>query len=87
MDQATNNHVFFRTEDDGVRSEVVAPEELVKIREEGRKLLGSQMIRSCWQCNPCHAHFLEYQRDQLLWCYDCGRFYYQGVDITEYEGE
>lgn len=88
INEATKNHKFYRTEDrQGITSIPIDQSELSMIREEGKKLLDKKdnMVRSCWECNPCHDHFLEFQRDRVLWCFDCGRHYYKGVDITEYE--
>lgn len=39
--------------------------------------------RSCWECNPAHE-FLKEDRC-VVWCVpSCGKYYYRGVDITEY---
>lgn len=41
-------------------------------------------MRSCWICNPAHEHFKEGEwGDWVLMCFGCGRFYFEGVDITE----
>jgi hypothetical protein len=42
-------------------------------------------VRSCWVCNPAHSHFLDNLTDGFLFAclMGCGRWYYQGIDITE----
>ena len=42
---------------------------------------GKWGLRSCWNCNPAHAH-LAVDQDWVLQCFDCGHFYFEGVDIT-----
>jgi hypothetical protein len=37
-------------------------------------------FRSCWKCNPCHKHL---KKVDLLRCFNCGHWYYKGIDITE----
>ncbi len=45
-------------------------------------------MRSCWSCNPAHAHFLEDLNDKFLFvCFDCGGWFYQGVEITQHDTE
>lgn len=75
---------------DKVKSSVATKEELELLREEARKLLkktnGSAMgMRSCWNCNPAHEHFLSGDWGKwVLMCFaECGKYYYKGVDITE----
>ena len=36
-------------------------------------------LRSCWNCNPAHEHL---KNHLLVNCYDCGHWYYNGLDIT-----
>lgn len=42
-------------------------------------------LRSCWDCNRAH----EYLKDCPipLKCFLCGKCYFKGVDITEYQNE
>lgn len=41
-------------------------------------------MRSCWNCNPSHARFLENVLDDFLFrCFSCGRIYFNGADLTE----
>jgi len=37
-------------------------------------------LRSCWNCNPAHEYL---KNSTLLCCFDCGHWYYKGLDITE----
>lgn len=42
-------------------------------------------VRSCWNCNGAHDHL---KTHELIKCYECGRWYYKGIDVTEAgEGE
>jgi hypothetical protein len=43
-------------------------------------------LRSCWNCNPAHE-YMKRNDDYVISCPWCGNFYFQGVDITDYEGE
>ena len=36
--------------------------------------------RSCWNCNGAHEHLKDHG---LINCFECGHWYYQGIDITE----
>lgn len=38
-------------------------------------------LRSCWECNPAHEHLK--QADHLICCFECGRYWYKGVCITD----
>jgi hypothetical protein len=65
-----------------------SPEGLTSIdvlRIEARELVNQDMdnlaMRSCWDCNPAHEHLKEV--DYVITCFDCGRFFYKGIDITE----
>ena len=56
--------------------------------QEARKLAKKLMkkdsnypeMRSCWKCNGAHEHLKSHT---LIWCFECGHFYYKGLDITE----
>lgn len=37
--------------------------------------------RSCWKCNGAHEHLRE--ADYIINCFECGHWYYKGIDITE----
>ena len=45
-------------------------------------------LRSCWQCNSAHWYFLSKEGwgEWVCCCLWCGRFYVDGVDVTDYEG-
>ncbi len=57
--------------------------------EDGRKKLKmlakkdpSQIgMRSCYECNQAHAHLME---DFVFQCFDCGKYFVNGVDIMDY---
>lgn len=55
-------------------------------REEALKLfsIGECELRSCWECNPAHEHLKEHG---LINCFECGKFFYKGIDVTEYDKE
>lgn len=44
-------------------------------------LLKPLELRSCWNCNPSHD-FLKNEQDYVISCFECGRFYFKGTDIT-----
>lgn len=73
---------------DDVISRPLNDGELKKAREEALPKLneGKWALRSCWNCNGSHSHFLEDTEDEFLFrCFDCGRIYYNGMDLTEDE--
>lgn len=37
-------------------------------------------MRSCWNCNPAHEHLKN--SELVIRCFDCGHWFYRGVDIT-----
>lgn len=37
-------------------------------------------FRSCWNCNSGHEHLRN--ADYVIWCFECGRYFFGGVDIT-----
>lgn len=54
-------------------------------REAAEKLLKEKGLdalemRSCWNCNPAHEHL---KSRELIWCFECGHYFYKGIDITE----
>ena len=65
-------------------------EEIASARDEARAkmpLPSGWSMRSCWVCNPAHRYFLDDTNDGFLFgcVMGCGRFYYNGIDITEYD--
>jgi hypothetical protein len=42
-------------------------------------------LRSCWECNSAHEHLKEVE--YLIWCFECGKLYLKGEEITELEEE
>lgn len=37
-------------------------------------------FRSCWECNYAHEHLKTL--DSPLNCFDCGKWFYKGIDIS-----
>jgi hypothetical protein len=63
--------------------------EIVKIREEAiewaknnpdKGFFGPFISRTCWVCNPAHDYLKN--SDYPIQCFDCGKIYFKGVDIT-----
>lgn len=66
----------------------VSPEELEEARSRAEAILESgdvdkMMLRTCWNCNGAHFHLAETD-STILRCFGCGRFYIDGIDITDY---
>lgn len=83
------NHVWSLDADGEPVSRPSTAEELQEARDEATELAreteGSCVaMRSCWDCNPAHAHFLDGDwGDWVLACVmGCGRYFFRGVDIT-----
>ena len=38
------------------------------------------IIRSCWVCNPAHEHLKT--TTSIIYCFSCGHYYFQGVDLS-----
>jgi len=41
-------------------------------------------LRTCHECNPAHEHFTQWD-DYVVNCFDCGRWWLGGIDVTIYE--
>jgi hypothetical protein len=84
----TKNHKFSPKGDWDYTSKPATKEELEKARARADKLMrkaGQPGIRSCWQCNGAHAHFLQGDwGDWVLTCFECGKWYCDKIDITIY---
>ncbi len=56
-----------------------------RLRLEAQTILDAEpanyALRSCWHCNSAHEHLR--QSEGVLLCFDCGHWYYKGVDLTE----
>ena len=76
----TRNHKFSLSDDDAV-SRPATSEEI----ESGRRAFSNPAMRSCWECNHAHRHFLRDGSDFSMVCFGCGRYFHDGVDITSYE--
>lgn len=40
---------------------------------------GEPIMRSCWNCNPAHKHLKK--ADYIIWCFECGRVYFEGKPL------
>lgn len=89
------NKAYSLSEDREVVEREASPEELKAARDAAEKRLKEKAggsgwaMRSCWNCNHAHRHFLENLSDGFLFScvMGCGRWYYQGIDITESDEE
>lgn len=79
----TLNMRFVQVGDYEYKTERVTQEELNKLREEARKHEWMGLGRSCWECNKAHVHHIGKGNYN---CFSCGRYYRDGVDITDYSG-
>ena len=52
-----------------------------KLQEEALIKKDKLIMRSCWNCNPSHEHLKTCEVPIV--CYQCGHYYYKGVDITD----
>jgi hypothetical protein len=50
-----------------------------------RRKKGEPVMRSCWNCNSAHKHLKK--ADYIIFCFECGSFYFKGKKITKLEGE
>lgn len=41
---------------------------------------GEPVMRSCWKCNPAHKHLKK--ADYIIWCFECGNFYFKGKPLV-----
>ena len=84
-------NLVYSLDGDNIVSRPASEEELKKSRdaalEKVRKDPSAWAVRSCWVCNPAHSHFLKNANDGFLFqcLMGCGHWYYQGVDITNYD--
>lgn len=60
-------------------------ERIEELRKEASDLIKKNInniaFRSCWKCNAAHEHLKK--SEYVIDCFQCGHFYYKGVDITE----
>jgi uncharacterized Zn finger protein len=58
-----------------------------ELRSEAKKLVQKDeerlVYRSCWECNGAHEHLKKYSHESLIYCFDCGKFWYKETDVTE----
>ena len=79
FNEETLNHKFKRIGEYGYESEPATIEEI----QEARKKAEQQNMgaRTCWECNKAHAHLID---DFAFYCFGCGKYFYNGIDITDY---
>jgi hypothetical protein len=59
-----------------------------ELRKEAKALIKKTKgecvaMRSCWNCNAAHEYFKRGKwGDWVLWCFECGKFYFKRKDIT-----
>jgi hypothetical protein len=86
--EPTESRAYFLSDDGAVASRLVPSEELAAARKTATEKLEANpsgwAMRSCWVCNPAHAHFLEDLTDGFLFqcVMGCGHWYYQGIDLS-----
>lgn len=85
-EEGANGMRFWRTEDGVVHFEPRDEASIESLREEAREAMkaGNVALRSCWQCNGAHQHFLDRTDDCVIRCFACGRIYWRGVDLLDY---
>lgn len=79
----TLNMKFIRNGDYSYKTEKITKDELERLREESKKEDWMGLGRSCWECNSAHIHHIG---EGNYNCFSCGRYYRDGVDITDYSG-
>ena len=52
-------------------------------KKQWNNLKQEEAMRTCWQCNEAHAHLINSKK---IWCIECGKVYFRGIDVTEYGG-
>lgn len=70
----------------GYTKKIATKKELDEARETALKLSKNEAyigMRSCWVCNEAHSHFLIEWGKWVLSCFECGHWYYDGIDITK----
>ena len=78
----TANHKFTKAGDYKFSSRPATAEEISAAREA----FSDPAMRSCWECNSAHAHFLNDTTDDFsfMCLMGCGRFFHNGIDVTDY---
>lgn len=81
----TKNHKFFKTKK-WYRSRPATKKELRAARALALERIKNNnfAVRSCWQCNGAHEYFLSGDKNWCFTCFECGRWYAQNVDVTDY---
>ena len=79
----TVNMRFVKTKD-GFRTEKITLKELKEARKRAKPENFMAIGRSCWECNSAHNYHLDGGGEYN--CFACGRYYMDGIDITDYSG-
>jgi len=80
----TLNMRFIRIGDYEFKTEKISKRELLELRKKAKPENFMAIGRSCWECNSAHVHHLDSKGEYN--CFVCGRYYMDGVDITNYSG-
>ena len=77
------NHKYW-IENGELKSRPATKEELKELRDSCDNSQWMVIGRSCFECNPAHFHLIDMD---YLNCFECGRYFRKGVDITIYEDD
>lgn len=71
---------------DEIKSREVTLEELQTARDAASAKAREMAMRSCWNCNPAHSHFLTSKPDGFFFCciMGCGNYFFDGINVTDY---
>lgn len=58
-------------------NEFTIKSEAMLLLEEGR-----YFTNSCWECNGSKKELEDENQEVILWCFDCQKYYYKGLDVT-----
>jgi hypothetical protein len=55
------------------------------VEREALSLLeqGIYFSRSCWNCKGSKEELEDENTEVVLWCFDCEKYYFKGIDVTE----
>jgi hypothetical protein len=58
---------------------------ITPVEQEALSLLeqGIYFSRSCWNCKSLKEELEDENEEVVLWCFDCEKYYYKGLDVTE----
>lgn len=56
------------------------------LADVGKIMKKEVVFRSCWNCNSAHKH-LKKEKDFIIFCFECGKLYFQGKELKMKELE